>query len=742
MALTAKFVADFSSFYEATQKAEVSLKGFESQANKVNGAVNRMADQFSGRKLIQEATLMAAAIEKIGGASNLTEKELQQVAQKASDAVAKMRLIGETVPPGVQNLANQLKPIPSQFDSLKSSVVAAGSALGLTFGAGAILNGVKALVRETLNYADTLSNLSASTSISVEGLQRLEAIGVTSSVSMESMAGAVETLQKRLSDPKAVAAVKDLGLNYKEIRALAPEEQFLKIAAAVSKVEDPVEKARLGAALFKGMWNTIAPAMKNDIDQILRETNRLTAGQIAAADKAGDTWDKFYYNFKQGAKGWLSSVLEMQQASDGFEKIAGKVEFTGGRPGMLPLPVSPFAGVKGAGPVIPEMEPSEIANLRIYGDTLSETATKADAAMKKEAAAATQRAEAIARSNEQIRISTVTLGASAVTASQNVAGFNIRQAEAVTINRDFSTQLTQSTIHADAFGHVLLSNVAPSLQGLGDATHQAGLRQKETIGFTDKLNTTLGGMERILSGIQEQWAQAAVVGVRATDEISKALAKGDWVGAIVAATAALVPFIAKLFGASEESKKVSPMRDEFFKLQGGLETLNPKVQALEGNLSAVQAVFDAKTVQQYDAAMKNLEAILAREQSTFDGLTDAAEDYAVALKKIPTKIPIQVDYRTTGDAPSGAGAKVPGFAGGTDGRFLDFGAGSLVMLHGKEAVVPEGAAGPAGPAGVAVPGGGDVVIHTHLTLDGREIAIAVQRVQQADYTARNKVRAA
>jgi hypothetical protein len=33
---------------------------------------------------------------------------------------------------------------------------------------------------------------------------------------------------------------------------------------------------------------------------------------------------------------------------------------------------------------------------------------------------------------------------------------------------------------------------------------------------------------------------------------------------------------------------------------------------------------------------------------------------------------------------------VPGFATGTNGNFLDFGRGSLVMLHNKEAVVPAG----------------------------------------------------
>jgi hypothetical protein len=370
------------------------------------------------------------------------------------------------------------------------------------------------------------------------------------------------------------------------------------------------------------------------------------------------------------------------------------------------------------------------------------------------AAAATSAAKELEKANtavsnslERVRAQHVQLGESAVTASQNVQGFTIRMSEAVLINRDFSTTLTESTIKADSFGHVLSSNVMPSLQGIGGATHQAALRAQDMTSKQETLNLRMNDVTGILGGIQTGWAQMATVGARAVQGITNDLISGNWVGAITKATVALSGFIAKMISGSEESKKVSPIRDEFFKLQGGLETLNPKVQALTGNLSAVQAVFDAKTVAQYQAAVSNLERILAQEQKTFDTLTDSADDYAAALKKIPSKIPIDIKYTESGAVPKG-GVDVPGFQGGTDGRFVDFGAGTLAMLHGREAIVPESAVRTAGGTGGAVGGAGTtVVINAQGSFfdtpgDLQRLADKVNDALTAKYGLTNRLRAA
>ncbi|HZD62929.1 MAG TPA: hypothetical protein VE200_09060, partial [Xanthobacteraceae bacterium] len=77
--------ADFSSFTKAVDTAVISLKGFEGSASKVGDSLQRMADRFDGRKVIQDAILMAEAVEKIGGASKLTDKELQRLGSTAAE---------------------------------------------------------------------------------------------------------------------------------------------------------------------------------------------------------------------------------------------------------------------------------------------------------------------------------------------------------------------------------------------------------------------------------------------------------------------------------------------------------------------------------------------------------------------------------------------------------------------------------------------------------------------------------
>src|SRR4030095_4215983 len=104
MAVNARFIADFQSFQNAVEKADITLKNIEADANKVGGALNRMVDNFSGRRLINDATLMTKAVQDVGGASALTQTEMARVNATVTEAIAKYTALGKVAPKSMTDL--------------------------------------------------------------------------------------------------------------------------------------------------------------------------------------------------------------------------------------------------------------------------------------------------------------------------------------------------------------------------------------------------------------------------------------------------------------------------------------------------------------------------------------------------------------------------------------------------------------------------------------------------------------
>ena len=151
-ALEGKLLADFSDFTRAVDGAVVSLKSFESGAGQVDKSLSRMVDNFSGRKVVQDATLMAEAVEKIGGSSKLTDAELQKVGATAEAAAFKLRAMGQAVPPQIQALADDFKKLDestktasTSFTTLVGSFV---SAQAIIAGAEKAFDAIVGLVKE------------------------------------------------------------------------------------------------------------------------------------------------------------------------------------------------------------------------------------------------------------------------------------------------------------------------------------------------------------------------------------------------------------------------------------------------------------------------------------------------------------------------------------------------------------------------------------------------------------------
>ena len=507
--------------------------------------------------------------------------------------------------------------------------------------------------------------------------------------------------------------------------------------------------------------------------------------------------------------------------------------------------------------------------------------------------------------------STRAFGAAALTTIPPLQTFHDVIDGVYQLNEDHSYSLMQAQIRFDGMGKVIESRAIPAIRSWDQSLANAGDTTKDfgqTVGdFFEKdfgkiiVQGIAGGgnaAKAALTGLGNAlFAKDGAFGSALTRGVTGLFGEKGIMGTIGKSVAGMVPMIGsfigpaiegvsklmgKLFGKSEESAKVSPLRDEFFKLQGGIETLNPRIQQLTGNLQLVQAVFDAKTVDAYNKAIADLNAVFELEQTAIDEVNAAAQRYGLTIEelgpamarqnldkqaqqlfkdfelltsagvdtvhvtermadavnkyvkqalqmgtevpeamrpmlqkmvdmgqltdasgnkietleesglsfsmsmskgfeslikevqklsdvlirslggavddttkrinKIPDKIKIDVEYDDDGYKPKGS-KSVPGYQGGTDGKFVDFGAGTLVMLHGREAVVPETQASlplltPALGTGAAAAGQPPIVV----SIDARgalfgpgselELARLIERALSNSFNLKHTVRAA
>lgn len=338
MAVTARFLADFSSFSQAVDKAEAKLTDFTSGASKVEKALARMTDQFSGRRVIQEATLMVKVFENMDNGAKLTADELKRMGVTAESAIAKLKALGSEVPAGLQKIADEAKKIPPELNNASTAGDRLSGALGkangllAAFGVGLSIGAVVSFGKSLFDAAGAVSDLSTATGVSTTGLQRFAYVGAGVGVSMEEIGRSVGTLSERLAggDQSAMSAVKRLGLSIDDLLKAGPEEAFIQIGEAVGRIEDPMQKNAVAADLFGGKLSKTLIPMLGDLRQAMEDVPKealISKEQLQNADDFGDKLDQLTIRVKAWASTQIfpkNRIFEMQMPPDA--DLAKKVE--------------------------------------------------------------------------------------------------------------------------------------------------------------------------------------------------------------------------------------------------------------------------------------------------------------------------------------------------------------------------------------------------------------------------------
>ncbi|HXG56670.1 MAG TPA: hypothetical protein VNJ03_14935, partial [Vicinamibacterales bacterium] len=304
---------------------------------------SKLANSLDGSRLIQQGHNITAVVNRLGDATKLTDAEAKRLRDTLDKVIDKAQRMGTEIPPDILRTRDALvrtnaevDKMPSKMSGLVSSLKSVAGAMGVAFSVGAVVG----FGKEIFRMGDQITLMADKTGMSSTEVQRLGFVADQSSVSMESIVGAVQNLQQRLGDGDtgAVGAIKALGTNTSNFLALGPYEQFLRLAEGIGSIEDPTRKATLEAELFGRAWKEIGPAVTSQIRAIANEAPVMSDNTRKALDAAGDAWSKFTLQLKV----WVAELYNVMGRSfdrlvanlykgiaetiDGFAKLASLAE--------------------------------------------------------------------------------------------------------------------------------------------------------------------------------------------------------------------------------------------------------------------------------------------------------------------------------------------------------------------------------------------------------------------------------
>src|SRR5262245_9911070 len=332
MPVSGTFLADFSKFNDAVEQAETKLVSFETDANKVGAALSRMEKALSGKQMIQQATLMAEAVDRLGGElgtmggiAKLTGNELQRMGAQATEAIEKMRAAGvQEIPANLTAIANAAKDAESAFGPL-------GGAMGQVFAGFTAANlvtkigsGLIEFGKSAVEDAGALVDLSNKTFLSMTTLQQMDHVARQAGSNMEEFSAAAFKMGVNIQDgtAKARQAAIDLGLDWARLRAAAADDQFHMVIDALEGMEKGQRRNADAVALFGRAAGPILQSIADGYNRIAKEANVAGDAQVHAVDDASDAWDAFVKRQKTGLIQTLGSNVLAAQELERLQKAA------------------------------------------------------------------------------------------------------------------------------------------------------------------------------------------------------------------------------------------------------------------------------------------------------------------------------------------------------------------------------------------------------------------------------------
>lgn len=279
------------------------------------------------------------------------------------DFVAKIASFEESMNRAGKSVAS----LENRFVAMGRTVSGALAGLGVGLGVG----GIAAMVKSAIDAQDELSKLSQKTGIAVESLAGLQHAADLSGVEVDQLAKGVRTFsvlvdeaangQKSYQD-KLVS----LGLNYKQLKDLSPEEQFYALADAVSKL-GAQDRATAVAGALGDRLSALVPLLSGGADglrDLVAEGQRLNPVTTESARRAEEFNDNLSRLQKEAGQAGIDLTMHLLPSLADTAQAMADLAREGH--GMLAL-LRGFAGI-GKIPfdiIIGDIEPARTAQQRI-----------------------------------------------------------------------------------------------------------------------------------------------------------------------------------------------------------------------------------------------------------------------------------------------------------------------------------------------------------------------------------------
>lgn len=298
-------------------------------------AMEKLSTSLRGDKLIQNAQNIVAAVSNIGGATKLTEAEQARVNATLDKAIQKYDALGQQAPAAMlalhqatEKVTAPLQKTDDALGSIWSGLKGAAGLVGVAFTAGAVIN----FTGKVFDAASAIHDQAIALDYSAEAFQRNAYAAKQSGSSQEAFVKSAGILNDKIGtgDKSTVAALTAVGMKLSDLRAMKPEETWLTLTTAVAGIEDPYRRAQVGQDLFGKGFKELLPGMIEGYDKLGAAATVMSNKTVERLEAAQDKWDAF----------WNSIVIHSGEALGAIagtfsysERVAAAIEEVSKRSG-------------------------------------------------------------------------------------------------------------------------------------------------------------------------------------------------------------------------------------------------------------------------------------------------------------------------------------------------------------------------------------------------------------------------